>query len=197
MGRIPPRSAKRRIRPAQIRAVNPSIGHLAPRGGVRFGVTEFSWLECLDPLEHKSADGRLVWGRQDLVSSPHSQSMQTVSPTPCMPCSFGLLLHPRSGMGALPDRPLGVAVTVRCIPPVTAACGTRVAQPARTTLLEAWRRAVQLDRSVSPSLDEHLLVGKLPKVRDSEALGIYKDRDLLLSLSDGSAYMRQLRLWDD
>jgi hypothetical protein len=55
--------------------------------------------------------------------------------TPCMPCSFGLLPHPRSGMCAQPNGLLGVTVTVRCIPLVTAAYGTRVARPARTTRL--------------------------------------------------------------
>jgi hypothetical protein len=36
--------------------------------------------------------------------------------TPFMPCSFGLLPHPRSEMGALPNGPLGVTVVVRWIP---------------------------------------------------------------------------------
>jgi hypothetical protein len=52
-----------------------------------------------------------------------------------MPCSFGLLPHPRSEPYAQPDRPLRVTVTIRWIPLVTAACGTRVARPARTTWL--------------------------------------------------------------
>ena len=53
--------------------------------------------------------------------------------TPCSPCSFGLLPHRRSGAGAQPNGRLGVAVSVRWIPLVTAAYGTRVARPARTT----------------------------------------------------------------
>jgi hypothetical protein len=36
--------------------------------------------------------------------------------TPCMPCSFGLIFHPRSGMGTLPNHSLGVTVTVRWLP---------------------------------------------------------------------------------
>jgi hypothetical protein len=54
---------------------------------------------------------------------------------PCMPCSFGLLPHPRSEPGAQPYSVLGVTVSVRRIPLVTAAYGTRVARPARTTML--------------------------------------------------------------
>jgi hypothetical protein len=44
--------------------------------------------------------------------------------TPCMPCSFGLLPHPRSGMGAHSNGLLEVTVTDRYVPLVTAAYGT-------------------------------------------------------------------------
>ena len=54
--------------------------------------------------------------------------------TPCMPCSFGLLPHPRSGTGAHTNGLLRVTVSVRYIPLVTAAYGTRVARPARMTV---------------------------------------------------------------
>jgi hypothetical protein len=54
--------------------------------------------------------------------------------TPCMPCSFGLLPHPRSGMRAQPTGLREVTVTDRYIPLVTAAYGTRVARPAKTML---------------------------------------------------------------
>jgi hypothetical protein len=60
--------------------------------------------------------------------------------TPCMPCSFGLLPHPRSEPCAQPDRPLEVTVTVRWIPLVPAASGTRVARPARTTIVSRLAR---------------------------------------------------------
>jgi hypothetical protein len=60
--------------------------------------------------------------------------------TPCMPCSFGLLPHPRSEPCAQPDRPLEVTVTVRWIPLVPAAYGTRVARPARTTIVSRLAR---------------------------------------------------------
>src|SRR5215212_10644956 len=56
-------------------------------------------------------------------------------PIPCMPCSFGLLPHPRSGSRSPAQRSSRVTVTDRCIPLVTAAYGTRVARPARTTRL--------------------------------------------------------------
>jgi hypothetical protein len=55
--------------------------------------------------------------------------------TPCMPCSFGLLPHPRSGMCAQPTGLLELTVTDRYIPLVTAAYGTWVARPARTTIV--------------------------------------------------------------
>jgi hypothetical protein len=52
-----------------------------------------------------------------------------------MPCSFGLLPHPRSEAGAKLNGLLRVTVSVRWIPLVTAAYGTQVARPARTTTL--------------------------------------------------------------
>jgi hypothetical protein len=55
--------------------------------------------------------------------------------TPCMPCSFGVLPHPRSGRCAQPNRLLELTVTVRHIPLVTASYGTRVARPVRTTTI--------------------------------------------------------------
>jgi hypothetical protein len=52
-----------------------------------------------------------------------------------MPCSFGLLLHPRSRLCDQPNGLLELTVTVRCIPLVTAAYGTWVARQAFTTML--------------------------------------------------------------
>jgi hypothetical protein len=52
-----------------------------------------------------------------------------------MPCSFGLLLHPRSAPCAQPIGLLEVTVSVRYIPLVTAAYGTRMARPASRTRL--------------------------------------------------------------
>jgi hypothetical protein len=57
------------------------------------------------------------------------------APTTCMPCSFALLPHPRSGLCAQPTGLREVTVSVRWIPLVTAAYGTQVARPARTTML--------------------------------------------------------------
>jgi hypothetical protein len=56
-----------------------------------------------------------------------------------------------------------VTVTDRWIPLVTAAYGTRVARPARTTMLAPGRDGSQLDRMVRPVLGEPLLVGKSPE----------------------------------
>ena len=55
--------------------------------------------------------------------------------TPCMPCSFGPSHSRRSGAGRPAQRPSRVTVVDRWIPPVTAVCGTRLARPARTTML--------------------------------------------------------------
>src|SRR5215211_4190461 len=47
--------------------------------------------------------------------------------TPCMPCSFGILQHARSGAYGHAVDPGGVTMADRCTPLVTAACGTWVA----------------------------------------------------------------------
>src|SRR4029453_15332284 len=53
--------------------------------------------------------------------------------------------------GRQPDRPLGVTVTVRWTPLLTAAYGTRVARPARTTRLAPGGDGSQLDPRVRPA----------------------------------------------
>jgi hypothetical protein len=52
-----------------------------------------------------------------------------------MPCSFGLLPHPRSGTRAQPNGLLELTVTDRYMPLATAAYGMRVARPARTPII--------------------------------------------------------------
>jgi hypothetical protein len=74
--------------------------------------------------------------------------------TPCMPCSFGLLPNPRSMVGAQPDGPLEVTVTDRSIRLVTAACGTRMARPVRTTIISTWRRRLPPRGRVRPVLGD-------------------------------------------
>jgi hypothetical protein len=80
-----------------------------------------------------------------------------------MPCSFGFLPHRRSGAGAQPNRLIRVTVTVRWIPLVTAAYGTRVARSARTTMLAPGGDGFQLAQRVGPVLGDHRLVGKSPE----------------------------------
>jgi hypothetical protein len=53
------------------------------------------------------------------------------------------------------------AVLVRGLAPAT--CGTRVARPARTTMLRPGGDGSELDRGVRPVLGELLLVGKSPE----------------------------------
>ena len=99
------------------------------------------------------------------VSLRHSGAyrcdLSTGGMTPCMPCSFGLLPHPRSGACTLPNGSLGVTVSVRWIPVVTAAYGTRVAPPPERQCSHLTPTS-QLDRRVRPVSGEQLLVGKSP-----------------------------------
>jgi hypothetical protein len=80
--------------------------------------------------------------------------------TACMPCSFGLLQHARSEADADATGPVGVTVTDRYIPLVTAACGTRVARPAGTTKLAPGGDGFELAHRVRPVLGDHCRVGK-------------------------------------
>jgi hypothetical protein len=81
----------------------------------------------------------------------------------CMPCSFGLLPHPRSEAGTQSTGVPEVTVTIRCIPLVPAAYGTWVARPARTTMLAPGGNGSQLAQRVRSVLGDHRLVGKSPE----------------------------------
>jgi hypothetical protein len=80
--------------------------------------------------------------------------------TPCMPCSFGLLPHRRSGTGVQPNGRLEVTVTVRSIPLMTAAYGMWVARPARTTILAPGGDGSNSAAGRGPSSGDHCIVGK-------------------------------------
>jgi hypothetical protein len=79
-----------------------------------------------------------------------------------MPCSVGLLPHPRSGAGTQPNGLLRVTVAVRWIPLVTAAYGTRVARKARTTMVGRGGDGFHLNRRVRPILGDPLPRGQEP-----------------------------------
>jgi hypothetical protein len=79
-----------------------------------------------------------------------------------MPCSFGLLPHPRSGAGTQTNGLLKVTVTVRCIPLVTAAYGTRVARTARTTMVGRGGDGFHLNSRVRLILGDPLPRGQEP-----------------------------------
>jgi hypothetical protein len=83
--------------------------------------------------------------------------------TPCMPCSFGLLRWSRSAACGQHQGPLQLTVSVRYIPLVTAAYGTWVARPTRTTTLAAGRQRLQLAWRVRPVPDHRRLVGESPE----------------------------------
>ena len=83
--------------------------------------------------------------------------------TTCMPCSFGLLPHPRSGSRRQRNRHLRVTVIDRYVPLVTAAYGTRVARPARTTTLPRDSDGSSSGRRVRPVPGAHCIVGKSPQ----------------------------------
>jgi hypothetical protein len=80
-----------------------------------------------------------------------------------MPCSFGPLPYPKSGMGGEPNGFLQMTVADRYIPLVTAAYGTWVARPARTTMLRLAATAPSWDCKVRPVLGKPLHVGKSPE----------------------------------
>ena len=77
-----------------------------------------------------------------------------------MPCSFGLLHRPRSEPWAQRNGPLRVTVTDRQRPLVTAAYGTSVARPARTTRLASGGGGSRLAQRVRSVFGDHRLVGK-------------------------------------
>jgi hypothetical protein len=87
--------------------------------------------------------------------------------TPCMPCSFGLLPHPRSEPRAQLNDPLRVTVTVRWLPLVTAAYGTRVARPARTTWLGAAAMGSSFSAGGGPSRATRASLASARRVRGS------------------------------
>jgi hypothetical protein len=80
-----------------------------------------------------------------------------------MPCSFGLFPDRRSRPRTLPSAPLELTVTVRWIPLVTAACGTWVARPARTTMPAPGGDGSQLSRRVRPVPGDGFIVAKSPE----------------------------------
>jgi hypothetical protein len=83
--------------------------------------------------------------------------------TPCMPCSFEVLPHRRSGTGAQPNVPIRVTAIVRWLPLVTAAYGTWVARPAGTTSLAPGSHGSHLGPRVRPVLGDPLDHGQEPK----------------------------------
>jgi hypothetical protein len=92
--------------------------------------------------------------RADLLQGQRVERVRAL--TSCMPCSFGLPRSPRSGAGGPLSGPLGVTVTDRQIPRLTAACGTRVARPARTMMLAPGGDGSQIGRRVRPVLGDQL-----------------------------------------
>ena len=89
--------------------------------------------------------------------------------TTYMPCSSGHLHHLRSEADTQPTGLLVVTVTVRCVPLVPAAYGTRMARPARTTLRAPGGDGSQLARRVRPVPCDHHVVGKSSEVLAAQA----------------------------
>jgi hypothetical protein len=71
--------------------------------------------------------------------------------TPCMPCSFAVPRRTRSEPRPQSNGPHRVTVTVRWIPLATAAYGTRVARPPRTTPLQPGGDSFSSARERGPS----------------------------------------------
>jgi hypothetical protein len=95
------------------------------------------------PLAPASAPGSAAWSLVRLTRLRRDL-------TPCLPCSFGLLPHRRSGTCALPNGPRRVTVIDRWILLVPAACGTWVARPARTKVLAPGGDGSSSARTVRP-----------------------------------------------
>ena len=112
-----------------------------------------------------------------------------------MPCSFGLLPHPRSGTGGQPNGLLQVTVADRYIPLLTAAYGTWVVRPARTTRPQPCGDGSELNRRVRPVLGDHRLVGKSLE-GSRQPTGGTRGRFLCLSVAQLlGAVLRDLRFF--
>ena len=79
-----------------------------------------------------------------------------------MPCSFGLLQHARSEADDDLTGLVVVTVVDRYIPLVTAACGTRVARKARTTMTGRGGDGSHFNPRVRPVLGDLLPRGQEP-----------------------------------
>ena len=89
----------------------------------------------ISPLDHR-AYGRALDCRRVINGTPGAW----LGMTACMPCSFRLLLHPRSRTGAQRYGPLRVTVVVRRAAAVGGRCLWHVGgKPARTTIVPTWR----------------------------------------------------------
>jgi hypothetical protein len=132
----------------------PNGRHLLPTGclrGAATGRAGSSACRCGDPPVAAMAGALTPDGQLSLDL--------LVQVTPCMPCSLGLLPHPRSGVSGPLSDPLRVTVTVRLIPLVPAASGTRVARPVKDHLARGGDGS-QLVQRVRPVLGDHRLVGQ-------------------------------------
>jgi hypothetical protein len=110
-----------------------------------------------------------------------------------MPCSFGLLAHPRSGTDAQPNGSLRLTVTVRWIPLVSAAYGTRVARPARSTMLRTWRRRLAAHWRVRPVLADHASWARGRRARGSRVGRLELHCTRLLRTRSGGCRRSDLR----
>src|SRR4029453_11347166 len=95
--------------------------------------------------------------------------------TPCLPCSFGLLPHPRSGSWSPAQRSSRVTVTARCIPLVTAALwlagGTAGGKEEPRAGRGRFPPRVEGEERARPVLGDHPLVARAWRARGSRVGG--------------------------
>ena len=106
---------------------------------------------------------------------PHSRSERSLRPLACHAVSAAPPPQVRRG-GPL-SRPLGVTVSVRWIPLVPAACGTRVARPERTTCPTRARSAppssaADQDRRARSATSSTMRASPMPTIQASLARGM-------------------------
>ena len=111
-----------------------------------------------------------------------------------MPCSFAPLTLRRSRACAQLIDSRRLTVIVRCIPLVTAAYGTWVARPARTTTLPHGGNGFQLAQRGEAVLGDHCPVGKSPEGSRQPGGRLENPRPLSASSEVASYSWNDLRL---
>jgi hypothetical protein len=98
------------------------------------------------PLDTTNTGSDRRQGRLHAVEGEQASVCLAAGMSACMPCSVAVCPRSRSVVSAHRNGRIGVTVTDRWTPLVPAACGARVARPARTTMLAPGGDGSQLGR---------------------------------------------------